>query len=108
MEETSYLPRTDLTLHRARQKLAGWHFSQESLTDGEREILYVAEALLRQIDADADAPSGIPGSTGLVCPECGEPIWDRPSGSKLAKCWNTAGHTGGGTLAFDTMGDETC
>jgi hypothetical protein len=44
------LPNTDLTLHAARQKLAGWHFSQEALTKGEREILYVAEALLRLID----------------------------------------------------------
>jgi hypothetical protein len=39
-----------MTLQEARNKLAGWHFSQESLTPGERQILYVAEALLRQID----------------------------------------------------------
>jgi hypothetical protein len=44
------LPRTSITLQDARGKLAGWHFSQESLTPGEREILYVAEALLCQID----------------------------------------------------------
>lgn len=42
----------------------------------------------------------------LTCPECGEEIWDGPVGSKLAKCWNTEGHTDGGTLAFDTMDDE--
>jgi hypothetical protein len=47
------------------------------------------------------------GETGnLVCPECGEEIWDMPSGSKLAKCWNAEGHEHGGTLAFDTIADD--
>lgn len=41
----------------------------------------------------------------LLCPQCGEPIWDLPFGSKLAKCWNTEEHDGN-TLAFDTMEDE--
>lgn len=41
----------------------------------------------------------------VLCPECGEDVWDLPSGSKLAKCWNTEGHVNGGTLAFDTMSD---
>jgi len=41
----------------------------------------------------------------LTCPSCGEPIWDGPRGSKLAKCWNFHPETGG-TLAFDTMSDE--
>lgn len=49
-------------------------------------------------DADRDEP--------LLCPECGEPIWDGPSGSTLAKCWNTEGHASGRTLAFDTMSDD--
>lgn len=44
------LPKSDLTLHRARQKLAGWHFAQECLSLSEREILHVAEALLREVD----------------------------------------------------------
>jgi hypothetical protein len=44
------LPMTDLTLDQARSKLAGWHFAKESLTDGEAEILYVAEAVLREFD----------------------------------------------------------
>lgn len=39
----------------------------------------------------------------LTCPECGEPIWDLPTGSKFAKCWNAREHESGGTLAFDTM-----
>jgi hypothetical protein len=42
----------------------------------------------------------------LTCPECGEDVWDGPSGSKLAKCWNGAGHMSGAPLAFDTMDDE--
>ena len=33
-----------------RQKLAGWHFSKESLTRGERDILYVAEQILDELD----------------------------------------------------------
>lgn len=40
------------------------------------------------------------------CPECGAAVWDGPKGDKLAKCWNTEGHASGGTLAFDTMGDD--
>lgn len=50
MSDKTLLPKTDLTLYDARQKLAGLHFSQEHLTSGEREILYIAEALLRLID----------------------------------------------------------
>lgn len=42
----------------------------------------------------------------LRCPECGETVWDLPHGSKLAKCWNSEGHESGGTLAFDTMGED--
>lgn len=43
----------------------------------------------------------------LHCPECGEPIWDLPFASKLAKCWNDHPNINGtGTLAFDTMGDD--
>lgn len=52
---TLLLPKTDLTLNDARQKLAGWHFGQESLSKGEREILYVAEGLLRLVDATESA-----------------------------------------------------
>lgn len=44
------LPSSSLTLDDARAKLSGWHFAKEALSDGEREILFVAEALLREID----------------------------------------------------------
>lgn len=44
------MPKTDLTVDDARSKFAGWHFMQEQLTGGEREILYVAEAVLRELD----------------------------------------------------------
>lgn len=47
---SDYLPWTHLTLDGARRKLAGWHFVKETLTSGEREILYVAEAVLRHLD----------------------------------------------------------
>lgn len=33
-----------------RAKVAGWHFSKEALTEGERDILYVAEQLLAELD----------------------------------------------------------
>lgn len=48
--EYTFLPKTCLMLRDAHTKLAGLHFSQETLTVGEREILYLAEALLRLID----------------------------------------------------------
>ncbi len=44
------LPHIYLTLGDARRKLAGWHFAQESLSRREREILFVAEAVLRELD----------------------------------------------------------
>lgn len=46
-----FLPNTSLTLDEARSRLSGWHFAKETLSDGERDILYVAEALLRRLDA---------------------------------------------------------
>lgn len=45
------LPLTSMTLADARTKLSGLHFAKECLSDGERDILYVAEALLRLIDS---------------------------------------------------------
>lgn len=33
-----------------RMKLSGWHFSKESLTQSERDILYVAEQLMSELD----------------------------------------------------------
>jgi hypothetical protein len=35
---------------RLRSQLSGWHFSKESLSKGEREILYVAEQVLGILD----------------------------------------------------------
>lgn len=47
------LPKSEMTLDDVRRRLAGWHFSQECLSEGEREILTVAEALLRLLDEEA-------------------------------------------------------
>ena len=33
-----------------RSKLSGWHFSKEALTPEERQILYVAEQLMGELD----------------------------------------------------------
>jgi hypothetical protein len=33
-----------------RSRLSGWHFSQEALSKGEREILYVAEQVMGTLD----------------------------------------------------------
>lgn len=56
MDQNVTLPRTGLSLDDARRKLSGWHFAKEALSEGEREILYVAEGLLRLIDQpDEDA-----------------------------------------------------
>jgi hypothetical protein len=33
-----------------RARLSGWHFSKESLSKGEREILYVAEQIMGTLD----------------------------------------------------------
>lgn len=40
----------DKELNDLRQKIAGLHFNQEALAKGERDILYLAESLLRWID----------------------------------------------------------
>lgn len=49
-KDSDLLPWTGITLKEARNKLTGLHFAKESLTDGEREILYIAEALMRRVD----------------------------------------------------------
>lgn len=46
-----FLPKTAMTLREARSRLSGLHFAKDALTDTEREVLYIAEALLRYIDA---------------------------------------------------------
>lgn len=50
VKESDLLPWTGMSLQQARSKLTSLHFAKEGLTEGEREILYIAEALLRQID----------------------------------------------------------
>ena len=50
MSEQDLLPWTGITVREARDKLSALHFAKESLTGGEREILYIAEGLLRLID----------------------------------------------------------
>ena len=47
----TYDDKTGLSLDDARSKLAGLHFAQESLTYSQREILHIAEAVLRMYDA---------------------------------------------------------
>lgn len=50
---TTELPRIGMTLSEATSILSGLHFAQESLTDTEREILRIAEGLLRLINPTA-------------------------------------------------------
>lgn len=45
-----YLPMTDVTLEDAASQLTFLHLNKESLTDGERTVLYVAEGLLRLVE----------------------------------------------------------
>lgn len=52
MAQNPSLPRTSLTLDEARTRLSGLHFAKEALSEHEREILYIAEGLLRLIDAE--------------------------------------------------------
>lgn len=40
----------DMTLDQVRSKLSGFHFAKECLSDGEREILTLAERLLSELD----------------------------------------------------------
>lgn len=55
-EESIYTATTDfvgnsmMTLNQIQSKLSGFHFAKESLSDGEREILYMAEALLHRVN----------------------------------------------------------
>ena len=51
MDASTTLPKTGITLAEARTTLSGLHFATEALSEGEREILYIAEGLLRLIDA---------------------------------------------------------
>lgn len=47
------LPVNLMTVEEARSKLSGWHFSKECLSKDAREVLYYAEALLKELDRRA-------------------------------------------------------
>lgn len=51
--EPTVLPLLMITLDDARRKLAALHFAKEALSDGEQEILALAEGLLRLLDVRA-------------------------------------------------------
>ncbi len=44
------LPDTGMTFDEARQQLTALHFAKEALSDTEREVLHIAEGLLRLVD----------------------------------------------------------
>lgn len=46
-------PHAGEPLSAVRSRLSGFHFAKESLSDGEQEILALAEALLAVLDAEA-------------------------------------------------------
>ena len=45
---------TGLTLDEIRAKVSGFHFGQECFTDGERNIMRLAESLLNYIDGESN------------------------------------------------------
>ena len=47
---TQALYPSGLTLDEVRSRLSGLHFAKEALSDGERELLWLAESLLTFID----------------------------------------------------------
>lgn len=47
---TQTLYPSGLTLDEVRSRLSGLHFAKEALSDGERELLWLAESLLTFID----------------------------------------------------------
>jgi hypothetical protein len=93
----------DLTPHSLFVELAGMEYDN-TLTDALCDELCSAYELAYMTAAENEAVRYARAVLdGLKCPECGEDVWDKPSGSKLAKCWNAEGHELKGTLAFDTM-----
>lgn len=47
------LPKTDLTVEDARRILSGLHFAQETLSPEHRDLLHLAEGLLRLVEGQA-------------------------------------------------------
>jgi hypothetical protein len=62
---SDYEPRiyepANLTLDEIRAKLAAFHFAKEALLKGEREILLLAETLLKALDDAYDGSCGCLG-----------------------------------------------
>lgn len=48
--EPTVLPLTGISLNQARTKITALHFAKEALSDGEFELLAIAEGLLRLLD----------------------------------------------------------
>lgn len=72
---------------------------------GRSDIQIDDGALTSETDEGAWVQAWVYVKHPLVCPECGEPVWDLPEANKLAKCWNSAGHASGAPLAFDLSDD---
>ena len=53
IDPNTILPRTNMTLQEAKDKLTAWHHMKEQLTSTEQEILYIAEGLLRLVDPES-------------------------------------------------------
>lgn len=70
--EDGQVQHNDLTFDKMRGKVSGLHFSKESLTKREREMLEVMEGLLAIIDTTAGGYfHGTPGELGLEQTESG-------------------------------------
>ena len=76
INDRTMLPWTDLTFEQARNQLSAFHFSQESLTPGERQILYIAEGLLRLVD---------PESYGIVLDDLAQKVEEKNEKDKLIR-----------------------
>lgn len=77
INDSKVLPWTDITVKQARKELSNLHFAQESLTVGERRILYIAEGLLRLVDPESYSivleDLAAPGDgENLTCQCCGK------------------------------------
>lgn len=95
-----------VTAARSRLEELRTELRAERISYGELAELEGLAGYIESGDVELLEAAGVPEFFELECPECGEAVWDGPRGHKLAKCWNVEGHANGGTLAFDTMGDD--
>lgn len=89
--EAEFLPWTGMTLKEARSRLSGYHFAKEMLSDGERDILYIAEALLRKIDEDAETAkvkAELESRDVYNCGFCGHPAGSIGKYTRCEICGN--------------------